>query len=627
MRGWLLPGVLLAILPPALEAQRQTDTRRIRAEYAGVLLQSKKYDEAIAEYRRLVAAEPSRFEYRMGLARALAWSKRHRDAENELSRLRALRPGHAEIEQLTRTVRAALDPVSGEARSWVAHDPGHLPYRVQLARAYAREGKSRQAADQFDTIFRQGARDDLAQEAAAANADAKRFATALPLYRRAIARAPSDTALRHDYARSLWSAGERHASLAQYDSLLIRFPSPAWLVERAKLRVAMRDHNGAERDLASAIAMCPTAEAHFVRGELRRWNGQLGAARAEYERALQLAGSDSAGREIRDLITLIEREARPSLGAAPEGDAVGWVGRAELAADNTGFSYVSAGGRYGIPLGRLAAASVGIEQRRVTAKYDLYTRESYGFGADVGATLGLPFARLSARGGMLRHGGATETGYGSVGVIGWWRSWRASAEVKRDLAFPLLMTARALATSDEIEPGETVDASIMATRQIYGLAGAIGVVDFGIVADIMRLSDGNSRPAFTTTVRYPLGDAMSALYVGSDLRFEERSAFYWDPTRYMAHSLGLEASARRDRGLSYVGRVLTGFARSSQFALRGSQLDTAASTSYALHATAEGELTYRGSGWDAGLTSWVGRGREGDYQRWGGSFRIRLGTP
>ena len=297
----LVTLVLLAVLPAALGAQRRAgETRRIRAEYAGVLLQSRKYDEAIVEYRRLISAEPNRFEYRMGLARALAWAKQHREAENELSRLRALRPGHAEVEQLTRTVRAALDPSSNEARSWVAEEPAHLPYRIQLARAYARERKSRQAAYQFDTIFRRGARDDLVQEAAAANADAKRFATALPLYRRAIARAPLDTALRHDYARTLWLSGDRATALAQYDTLLLRSPSPVWLVERAKLRVAMRDHDGAERDLASAIAMRPTAEAYFVRGELRRWNGELGAARAAYERALQLAGNDSVGREMRD---------------------------------------------------------------------------------------------------------------------------------------------------------------------------------------------------------------------------------------------------------------------------------------------------------------------------------------
>ena len=621
MSRCLVMAVLLAMMPAALLAQRRpAETRRIRAEYASVLLQSKKYDEAITEYRRLVAAEPDRFDYRLGLARALAWSNRHRDAENELSRLRALRPGHAEVEQLTRSVRAALDPSSGEARSWVAHDPGHLPYRIQLARAYAREGRSRQAADQFDTLFRAGARDDLAAEAAAANADANRFATALPLYRRAIARSPSDTALRHDYARTLWSAGDRRASLAEYDTLLLRFPSPAWLVERAKLRVAMRDHDGAERDLAAAIAMRPTAEAYFVRGELRRWNGELGAARAEYERALALAGSDSVGRSLRDAIALIERESRPALGAAPEGDDIGWIGHAELAADNTGFSYASAGGRYGIPVGRMAAASVGVEQRRVLAKYDLYSRESFGFSGDVGATVGFPFARLSARGGMLRHGGSTETGFGSVGAIGWWRSWRASAEVRRELAFPQLMTARVLATSDDIEPGETVETSLMATRQIYGLAGAVGMIDFGVVADVMRLSDGNLRPAFTTTVRYPVSDAMSALYVASDLRFAERSPYYWDPRHYSAHSLGIEASMRRDRGLSYVGRLLTGLARSAQVA-------DDVTTSYAFQGTAEGEMTYRGRGWDAGLTSWYGRGRDGDYQRWGGSFRIRLGAP
>jgi tetratricopeptide (TPR) repeat protein len=616
VRRTLITLVLLALLPAAVSAQRRiAETRRIRAEYAGVLLQSKKYDEAILEYRRLVAAEPTRFEYRMGLARALAWSKQHRAAENELSQLRAQRPGHAEVEQLTRTVRAALDPGSDEARAWVAHDPGYIPYRVQLARAYAREGRSGQAADEFETIFRGGVRDDLVEEAAAANAGAKRFASALPLYRRAIARAPLDTALRHDYARALWLSRDRAASLAQYDTLLLRFPSSAWLVERAKLRIAMRDHTGAERDLVSAIAMRPTAEAYVVRGELRRWNGELGAARVEYERALQLAGNDSVGREIRDLIALVEREARPSLGAAPEGDATGWTARGELAADNTGFSHVSAGGRYGIPIGRLAAASIGIEQRRVAATYDTYTLESYGFSGDIGATVGLPFARVSARGGVLRQGGTTEAGHGSVGVIGWWRAWRASAELKRELAYPHLMTARALAIPD-VEGGDVVDASIMATRQIYGLAGAVGVVDFGVVADIMRLSDGNMRPAFTTTVRYPLSDAMSALYAASDVRFRERSAFYWDPQRYSAHSLGLETSLRRDRGLSYAARTLAGVARSALHARTG----------YALYATGEGELAYRAAGWDAGLTSWYGRGRDGGYQRWGGSLRVRLNT-
>ena len=59
MRRALLALALLATVPAALSAQRRApETRRIRAEYASVLLQSKRYDEAIVEYRRLVAAEP-----------------------------------------------------------------------------------------------------------------------------------------------------------------------------------------------------------------------------------------------------------------------------------------------------------------------------------------------------------------------------------------------------------------------------------------------------------------------------------------------------------------------------------------------------------------------------------------
>jgi hypothetical protein len=164
---------------------------------------------------------------------------------------------------------------------------------------------------------------------------------------------------------------------------------------------------------------------------------------------------------------------------------------------------------------------------------------------------------------------------------------------------------------------------MMATRQIYGIAGSVGAIDFGVVADIMRLSDGNARPAFTTTVRYPLGDALSALYVASDLRFRQRSGLYWDPEHYAAHSLGLETAMRRDRGLSYVARFLTGVARSSEHAAESALEGT--EPFYAFHAVGEGELAYRGTSWDAGLSSWYGRGRDGDYQRWGGSLRIRIG--
>ena len=213
------------------------------------------------------------------------------------------------------------------------------------------------------------------------------------------------------------------------------------------------------------------------------------------------------------------------------------------------------GGRYGMPIGRIAAASIGFEQRRVVATYDTYVRESLGFGADVGATLGLPFARLSARGGMLRHGGTTDEGYGSVGAIAWWRAWRASAEVRRELAYPHLMTARVLATRGEIEPGEAVDASVMATRQIYGVAGAIGIVDIGIVADVMRAERRQLAP------RHHHDRAVSARRRAVGAVRRERRALS-SAERLLLGSAALRrafvrsrnGSRRRDRGLSYVAR-------------------------------------------------------------------------
>ena len=48
----------------------------VRAELATVLLQSGRYDEAAREFRVLLAADPNNFEYRLGLAHALAWAPR-----------------------------------------------------------------------------------------------------------------------------------------------------------------------------------------------------------------------------------------------------------------------------------------------------------------------------------------------------------------------------------------------------------------------------------------------------------------------------------------------------------------------------------------------------------------------
>src|SRR5438067_2280112 len=101
----------------------------VRAELATVLLQSGRYDEAAREFRVLLARDPSNFDYRLGLARALAWGDHPREAERELTRLLASRPGTPGLDSLLRTVRDAYDPPTVDAAAWVTTDPWYSPYR------------------------------------------------------------------------------------------------------------------------------------------------------------------------------------------------------------------------------------------------------------------------------------------------------------------------------------------------------------------------------------------------------------------------------------------------------------------------------------------------------------------
>src|SRR5262245_34847962 len=92
-RAVIVAVALGVIWPSDSQSQRPRGVTRpltsrssanVRAELAAVLLQSRKYDEAAREYRVLLARDPASFEYRLGLARALAWGDRPRDAEREL---------------------------------------------------------------------------------------------------------------------------------------------------------------------------------------------------------------------------------------------------------------------------------------------------------------------------------------------------------------------------------------------------------------------------------------------------------------------------------------------------------------------------------------------------------------
>src|SRR5437899_12559763 len=108
--AWLCVSSQLTAQRPNRASRAPTgQSVTVRAEMATVLLQSGRYDEAAREFRTLLARDPSSFEYRLGLAHALAWGDHPREAERELVQLLAKRPGPPGLDSLLRVVRAASD--------------------------------------------------------------------------------------------------------------------------------------------------------------------------------------------------------------------------------------------------------------------------------------------------------------------------------------------------------------------------------------------------------------------------------------------------------------------------------------------------------------------------------------
>jgi tetratricopeptide (TPR) repeat protein len=176
---------LVPLVPHALQAQRSSARRlassramTIRAEMAGVLLQSKRYDEAAREYATLLALDPDNRAYRLGLARSLAWGERPRDAERQLVVLLHDRPGDATVESLLYAVRADINPASREAAEWLAERPASVMYRRILARALTREGRTGDALAHYDTLLRARPTQDLFVERAQAHVARRDFAAA-----------------------------------------------------------------------------------------------------------------------------------------------------------------------------------------------------------------------------------------------------------------------------------------------------------------------------------------------------------------------------------------------------------------------------------------------------------------
>jgi len=580
-------------------SRSSSGTIGVRAELATVLLQSGRYDEAAREFRALLARDPNNFDYRLGLAHALAWGDKPREAERELVHLIARRPNAPGLDSLLRSVREAYDPRAVDAAQWVAAEPTYAPYRVALARALAREHLFGLAIAHYDTL----------------------------LTRPGVGRVPDRGTLLREMAEVYVSTGNLAAARAQYDTLIQLAPSATLLRERAQLRLSSGDRTGAEADLWASVGLQPSGEAYLLLGDLYRERGDYRGARSMYVAARQGAPAN-VRLAVSGALAQLDREERPAMLAPLVGDDPGWRLMEDASADNLGVAYSALALRRTVAVAAATRLSLGAEWRQLAERTAARRVDATGVGANVGGWqevgYGPALARLELQGGALHHepGGTLGVARGALAL--WLYAWQLDLELARAPAYPSLFSAEALAPLDGSAPLVERDAAVT-------LGGPVGPLDVGVGVQRSLLSDGNRRLTIDSYLRYPLGGNLYALYSGTGLGFARRSMLYWDPSRYSAQSLGVEYSVRRARGLSFAARALPSYAMSDEAPIIpadafGDPTLTRGPIAHrsALQLGASADVGYRAHGWEAAGAVSYGRGRAGDYQRLGASITIRL---
>lgn len=609
----------------AAQQRRQSPPRRaaraemIRSEYAAVLLQTKRYEEAAREYRTLIATDTSNPAYPLGLARALAWGGHPSEAEPILRRLASQRSDTA-VARLLIEVRLAGQPSASEALAWVRESPRNDQYRLALARAYVRERRFLEAFASFDTLLAASATVPLLREAAGAHAAARDSTGNAALLERALALAGYDAGLRREYAAALVWSGNRSGAIAEYTSLLRASPhDPELLLERGRLYAWSGDYPAAERDLAASLAGRPSREAYALLGDVYRWQGDRRRSRQAYAAVLALAPGDSSA--LAGLAAL-ERDRAAVVALGMPADA-GWSAQFTHSEDNAGFLYLASGIARGFELGRRTTVGAAVEQRRIAARSSRAAeRYVYGFALSGRAVHRFDRATAGVMAGVARHGVVRDIAFGEIRLTAGGRNGSVNASVSRGPVYLPLVSAQSLV--------EFNGNGVLSTTPLVGrgaqLGGSmpIGAVTVTASGEVTSLSDGNRRTSGYLGAAYPVAPRLSFLYSGFALGYTGRSERYWDPMLYNSHSVGVQYALRGGGPLSLTARVLSGVGRATEIFPTRDGPSIRATGRAALQLAGSGEMSYRRGSWELAATAGYARGREGAYQSLNSTLRLRL---
>ncbi|MGH7476812.1 MAG: tetratricopeptide repeat protein [Longimicrobiales bacterium] len=590
----------------------------VRAELAAVLLNAGSHAEAADEYQRLLATDEHNVAYRLGLARALAWDERYREAEAHLRLLAAWRPNDSTIRGLLRSVRANITPSARQAAAWLAESHRYTPYRLALARALMREGRPSGALAHYDTLLATRATSDLIREAADAHTAANEHARGAAVLRWHVARRPADVGIRHALANLLAADGQLTAALAQTDTILSITPAPDVLVDRARIHIMRGDLASAEADLRASLAIAPTLPAFLLLGDVHRWRLEFAQARSAYAGARSLRPRD---RRVSAAFAQLARAERPApLGVELPAQAAG--GRVRLSAlrDNAGIDYIRTGAQWTFASRPAFNGTAALEYRHLREASVDGALSSSGLAAQAAVsrfvTDGPLLGALEVSGGAVLHEGTNVMPTAGALLLGGYQAWAAAVELATGPAYPTLLTVASL-LPDDPESGPLRERTLTVS-----VGGPLGPADAGITWQRADISDGNSRSAFTLLARYPVAPSLAAVYAGSSIAYAARSRLYWDPEEYLANAVGVELTKRRFHGFSYAAQGLIGVALAEESPFLRRPVVRREAASARLQASLAGEIGYRREGWAVAASYRFGQVSR--YRRSDGTITVQI---
>ena len=546
---------------------------------------------------------PDEVLYRLVLARALSRGGQPKEALQHyvaafmIDTTLALRHEASDVA----VAGGSLDIASGILEDIIAQEPSDERALLSYARVRARLGDNAGAVRTFERLMALNPDEQRFNEARGVLFEVNDTDLTIPLLARLVAFRPDDNVLRSRYAQDLERTRQFDKAEVQYDTLLMRVPTAALYLTRARLRSARNDLSGAIADAADSERLEPSVDAALIQGDIHRWRQERDASRRAYERAAALDPNDTRVIESRRLLAVQRREAlayEPEYGTAVTSNGLG---------DSDGFETVTLRAQEGFaPLVDESVVIVGGEVRRTNGANGLPLN---GFGGDVGLTRMVGGLNYLARAGAVTFGG-TPSLTGAFEVAKRSQTFSLRGALTRALAYETLRVGSAV----------SADSAMAATTLLGSVSAELSPrFDLYVQADHARFGDGNTRSVIAGAARRKIRGPFSVLYTASAASFSTGTARYFSPQRFVTQGIGLDARRDQREGWSMGARFAPSYAW-----VREDAPGRPVGTQGALQATLSADATWRRPGWEIGLYGGYGQDRAGTYNAAFGGLRARM---